>query len=501
MKNSSFQRKILYVIILAVLMYPLFLLSRPSSPAQDGKAGAPGGKLAQLRTKYELDESQLGDVDIISTSFRLFGLTPIADTLLWDVANTYKMKKDWISLAATLNQLARLMPHYESVWRFQGWNLAYNVSTEFDDYRQRYYWVIRGLEFLQEGVKMNKKSIRLTWDVGWHTSQKIGKSDEKVQFRRLYRQDDDLHGSRPVELRDCWLVGKEWYYKAEDIVKSGVPLGTISEVLFYSNAPMNQINYSDNLETDGRFDEKVERSWKQAQAEWKAFGDREITTSQGQVIRLNEQEYFDDQFKKLTAELETIQPGLREEMTAQLREKLTPQQAAAWDKPEQDRNAEEINLADEARKILDISNTQLAEKMAADRIERGRDVAKRLDNAKEQSIWTTRYREIVNFKYWRHRVAFEQLPEIIQARKLFYEGKKAFREGDLTVSKRDYDQAFTLLKKNMDLPEFAGMEDEDALQLDFKEIMETYLKLLDQRNEKLPDDFILRDLWQKIRGI
>ena len=499
-KNASFRRKIIYVIILAALLYPMFLLSQPSSPGKDGQSGSPGGKLAQLRTEYGLDESELGDVDIIATSFRLFGLTPIADTILWDAANKYKMKKDWISLSATLKQLARLMPHYESVWRFQGWNLAYNVSTEFDDYRQRYHWVIEGLKFLENGVKMNKKSIRLTWDVAWHTSQKIGKSDERVQFRRLYKADDDVHGSRPIELRDCWLVGKDWYHKAEAIVDSGVPLGKISDVLFYSNAPMNQMNYSDNLEKDGRFDEKVEREWKKAQDEWTAFGNREIPTSQGQIIRLNDQEFFANQEQQLSKELEEIQPGLREEMTQQKRLKLTPQQAAAYDKDWVDRNADEINLANEAEEILRITNMELAQRMSADRIEHGIEVAQKLDNAKEQSVWTDRYRDIVNFKYWRHRAAFEQLPDVIQARKLLYEGKKAFQQGDLTVSKRDYDQAFELIKKCKDLPQFAGLDDEDAFQLDFKAVMETYMKILEQRNEKLPDDFILHDLWEKSGG-
>ena len=91
---------------------------------------------------------------------------------------------------------------------------------------------------------------------------------------------------------------------------------------------------------------------------------------------------------------------------------------------------------------------ELKKKVIAHLIERGIEVAKKLDNAKEQSVWTDRYRDIVNFKYWRHRAAFEQLPDVIQARKLLYEGKKAFREGDLTVSKRDFDQAFALIKKS-----------------------------------------------------
>lgn len=498
-KNASFRRKTIYACILALLLIPLFLLSQPASPGIDGQGGTSGGALAQLRTRYHLDESELGDVDLVATTFRLFGLTPIADTILWNAANEYKMKKDWISLSATLKQMARLMPHYESVWRFQGWNLAYNVSAEFDDYRQRYHWVIEGLKFLEKGVSMNQKSIRLTWDVAWHTSQKIGKSDERVQFRRLYRADDDLHGSRPIELRDCWLVGKEWYHQAESIVTDENPLGKISPVLFYSNAPMNQMSYADNLEKDGRFDEKVEREWKKAEDEWHDFGQRNIETSQGQIIKLNDPDKYAEKEKTLAEELEKIEPELRKNMISERRKQLTPEQAAAYDKDWSERNAEEINLANEAEEILRITNMQLAEKMSANNIEHGKKVAQELDNAKEQTVWIERYRDIVNFNYWKFRAEFEQLPDIIQARKLIYEGKKAFRQGDPKVPKENYDKAFALIKKQLDT-NFKGFDSEDAFQIDFKSDMETYLKILEQNNETLNEDFILYDLWIKSGG-
>ncbi len=407
------------------------------------------------------------------------------------------MKKDWTNLAATLNQLARLIPHFETVWRFQGWNLAYNVSVEFDDYRQRYHWVIRGIEFLKEGVKMNKRSVRLTWDVGWDTSQKIGKSDERVQFRRLYRADNDLHGSRPMEQRDCWLVGKQWYYRAEDVVKSGVPLGSISEVLFYSNAPMNQLSYSDNLEKDGRFDEAAERSWKQAAAEWNAYGNREIKTSIGPVIRLNDQEIFDKQKAQLELDFEALQPGLRQQIVEERRKKLSPEQLAAYEKPAEGKTADEFNLTSEAENILRVTNTDVAQRMTADRRGRGEEMAKKLDNATEQSTWTERYREVVNFTYWRHRGQFDQRKEIIEARKLLYDGRQAFRKADLVVAKRNFDEAFKIMRQTMDLPQFAGLDKEDAMGLDVRELMETYEQILQQRNERLPDDFILMDVYKR----
>ena len=51
--------------------------------------------------------------------------------------------------------------------------------------------------------------------MGWFISNKIGRADEKKHYRRLFKEDDDFNGSRPLDLRDNWLVGKEWFRDAE----------------------------------------------------------------------------------------------------------------------------------------------------------------------------------------------------------------------------------------------------------------------------------------------
>ncbi len=109
------------------------------------------------------------------------------------------------------------------MWVFQGWNLCYNISVEFDDYHDRYYWVIKGINFLKEGTTYNKKDPRLLSEIGWTIGEKIGRADEHVQFRQLFREDDDFNGSLPRTQRDNWLVGREWLMKAEDLAAQGVP--------------------------------------------------------------------------------------------------------------------------------------------------------------------------------------------------------------------------------------------------------------------------------------
>ena len=49
--QSAFVRKIIYLVVIAVLLVPLFWLSHPATADSKGGKGRPGGKLAQLREK------------------------------------------------------------------------------------------------------------------------------------------------------------------------------------------------------------------------------------------------------------------------------------------------------------------------------------------------------------------------------------------------------------------------------------------------------------------
>ena len=334
--RRSFLHKVMYLAAIAVLLGPLFWLSQPSTGVgSHGEAARPGGLLAQSRAKQGLSESQIGEIDPTSETLRLatLGMRGVAANILWEKANDYKKKKDWSNLKATLNQLIRLEPHFVAVWRHQGWNLSYNVSAEFDDYRERYRWVIKGIGFLQDGIQYNQRSPHLVWDVGWFIGQKIGRADEHKQFRRLFKEDEEFHKSRPLEYRDNWLVGKEWFLKAEDLVAKGASLKQTSPVLFYSDAPMSQMNYAEALATDGIFGEKGLRAWKTASEEWRQFGEREIVTSSGEKINLNRRERLMAQVEEARKEIEAMAPGLREQLVKERRKELSAKERRAIDTP------------------------------------------------------------------------------------------------------------------------------------------------------------------------
>ncbi|NUQ61751.1 MAG: hypothetical protein HUU20_04635 [Pirellulales bacterium] len=497
--RRSFVRKIVYLVAIAALLVPLFLLSQPATTSVPGAQGGPGGKLAQLREANQLSESQLGDIDPTSETIKLatLGMRGVATVFLWDKANDYKKKKDWTNLSATLNQMVKLEPHFITVWRHQAWNLSYNVSAEFDDYRERYRWVIRGIEFLKNGIRYNSREPKLVWDTGWFIAQKIGRADEHKQFRRLFKADEDFNAGRPIDERDNWLVGKEWFAKAEVMADQGMPLRGTSPVIFYSDRAMCQMNYSDALEKDGIFEEKAKRAWQRAGAEWHEFGDREITTSTGERIQLNDLELHYAQIGKLRAELDGIEPGLREKLVEQKRRLLGSAERAALEKPADKREGEEFRLAFEAEQKISVNDNEVARRISGENRKKALELAKRIEEIDKTASMVDRYRNVVNFEYWRRRARIEQDPAALAAREYIYNGDEAFARADLITARESYDKGLTKWRELLDKEEFKGLVDDVHTGEELVEMVKVYRQILEKRDEKFPEDFILADVLRK----
>ena len=153
-RGRSRRRKWIYGVLIIALIVGLFALSMPATLGTKELRGQPGGVLAQYRDTHRLSQTELGQIDPTSETIRLatLGMRGVAGTTLWWKANQFQMKKDWTSLRAALDQISKLQPHSILVWRYQAWNLSYNVSVAFDDYHDKFYWVIQGLNHLLEGV-------------------------------------------------------------------------------------------------------------------------------------------------------------------------------------------------------------------------------------------------------------------------------------------------------------------------------------------------------------
>jgi hypothetical protein len=294
---TSQQRKLVYLIGMAVLLIPIVTLGFPSS-AKHGK----GGILAEMRKDNDLGESTLGDVDPSSATMNLvlLGLRGPAACLLWVQMDEQKDAKDWAAMRATTDSIIKLQPHFQKVWKFHGWNLAFNVSVEWDAVKDRWFWVKEGAKFYKRGVGLNYKYPELYWDYAYLISNKIGKSDEWRQFRRFFRIDPDKDAiwrdgipGPDRELNpddeDNYVVARRWFQDSNDKMDTyGKEQHIMDRSLFRGYPGRAIIDQASLRQKEGDYDEETREIWARATAYWRdKYGMEEFSVAPGIKIHLN----------------------------------------------------------------------------------------------------------------------------------------------------------------------------------------------------------------------
>ena len=465
------------------LLLPLSLLSQPAD------SESPGGFLARMRAARGLSQANLGEIDPTGETMRFatLGLKNVAVSLLWDRANHYKKVEDWANLSATLEQLTKLQPNFYSVWDFQAHNLSYNISVEFDDYRDRYAWVIKGIEFLRQGIGLNRFEPRLLGRMGWFIGHKIGKSDEKKEFRKLFVADDDFHErddpQRTLPERDNWLVARSKYRQAQQLADSGVPLKTTA-LIFHSEPMMTAINHGRALEEDGVFGSTARRAWELAGEEMRRFATREIPTSWNVPIRLGLEEAEQARAKRLAEEIEKLVPGGFA--------KLEEERRAALAVPALDRDEQQLQLANEAESAVKVTWKDVARAAPADVRDRAWDLAMQETEARETAEIIDRYRDIVNFDFWRATCEAEVTEPALRARELTWKADREFAAARLKAAREAYEEAFRAWRQVFDGSQI--LREDRLMAEDVAEIVGRYRKLLEQLDEPFPSPFVLDDI-------
>jgi hypothetical protein len=541
-RERSRRRKAIYVVAIIVLIVVLFALGFPSTVSTEKTKGRRGGLLAQYRDNNGLSQTELGEVDPMSETVRLglLGMRGVGSSILWASATQFQMKKDWTQLRATLDQISKLQPHSIAVWRFQAWNLSYNVSVAFDDYHDKFFWVIEGLNYMLEGVRLNDKEPRLYWDMGWFISNKIGRADEAKYYRRLFAGKQDTSETAAdfrrgtggdsgrdfspdyvkdfrdravpptgfplgADVRDNWHVGKAWFLASESKIDMTpkwpggpprCPVRGMADVIFYSDAPTCQFYYADNLEKDGRFDQVAVNAWKQATREWDQFGDRAIDTSYDMKLQLNRQEEMEATAAKDLKDLDAMAPGARQKLHEERLERLKkdhPDTWAAWNTPEEKRTAQQNQLVFDVADKLEVKNDEVARAApAGEKRQAALKLAAKIDSDMTIIQYVKNERSKVNFDFWRTRADAEQSEECIAARKAIHDGDEAFAKGDQIRALPLYEKGMRGWRKVLD--RHPSLVVDPSLGGDLLDVIHRYQKCLDQDDRDLPKDFPLRDI-------
>lgn len=504
MNRGSLVRKLVYGLLILALLLPLSYFSQPATVAvgnQPNEAGSPGGKLAQLRTQYGISEANLGEIDAAGETIKLatLGLRGVAANILWEKANTAKMKEDWEGMRAALDQLSKLEPHFVVVWRYQAWNVSYNISVEFDDYRQRYFWIKEGIKYLQQGTRYNELEPRLIYDVGWFTAHKMGVADEKKEFRELFRVDDDeefpAHDRqlRRQDRRDNWLVGQEYFEQAIALVEDReASIHAMNPFVFFSQPAMCQIDYAVALEEDGVFEEKARLGWTDADERWTRYGMREVPTSDNLIIRLAEEEAVQERKAKVIAQLDAVEPGLRDKIAAEKRSKLSPEERAALDTPPESRTEQEHQLAYGASMSILVLHDEVAKRVDKERRTQAQKLAAQANRLELLASVIHRDRDVVNYNYWRNRCKMEKTESALEARRLIFEAKADFDEARLPPAREKYEAAFKHWHETLE--EFPQFTDDTIGAESIHQALAGYAEVLSKLDAPFPRDFILKDV-------
>jgi hypothetical protein len=106
-----------------------------------------------------------------------------------------------------------------------------------------------------------------------------------------------------------------------------------------------------------------------------------------------------------------------------------------------------------------------------------------------------RYREIVNFDYWRLRAEVERTENAEAARRAIYQANQDFEQARIAESVKLFEEGFAKWRAVFD--EFPKLLGENTITEDLADHIKTYIRNLEQLERKLPDDFILRDVLEK----
>jgi hypothetical protein len=408
------------------------------------------------KRKRDLGEAAIGQIDTGSFMMKLFllgGFRGIVADLLWLRAEEYKKDHDWDRLDTTVELITKLQPHFLSIWTFQGWNLAYNVSVEWDAPEDKYTWIKQGIKFVQQGVAKNKRSPDLIWDTAWFYYHKLGFADESIVLRRLFRDDedesfktyDDPKSDQPVVSTDNFKLGYGWFSKAVKLVDSGANRlnsgtgddiridyvdptpqrkGRADDIAFRSMPSHAQSRYAASLEkmstlgVRATFGEKAKAEWSDAWNEWDKFG-HYVFMSHNEVFR-------DGKFVKDKIRLDDVMH------------------------PENYKSMPENQL-----------------------------------------YWTQRWSDQMNYRYWKDRCEAEATTRGVLARELFYDATRAYKTGDFPTAAAKFKEGLELWKLVMN--DYPNYRDDDLNKKDTGRIVQRYVRALRQLQIPVPADLPFKD--------
>jgi hypothetical protein len=110
----------------------------------------------------------------------------LAIDYLWIRADNLKQEGQYFDALHLARMICVLQPNLSTVWDFQAWNMAYNISVAMPTPPERWNWIRAGYKLLRdEGLVHNPQDPLIYHSLAWIFSHKIGGISD--DFHRYYK--------------------------------------------------------------------------------------------------------------------------------------------------------------------------------------------------------------------------------------------------------------------------------------------------------------------------
>ena len=142
---------------------------------------------------------------LVFTTVALGGFRGLIANALWMRAMDLQDEGKYFEKVQLADWITKLQPHFVHVWLVQAWDMAYNISIKFDDPRDRWQWLQRGIELLRdEGLKYNPDEPLIYRELAWFFQHKLGQDldDAHLYFKAQWAREMEqvLGGTNYVAL-------------------------------------------------------------------------------------------------------------------------------------------------------------------------------------------------------------------------------------------------------------------------------------------------------------
>ena len=98
-------------------------------------------------------------------------------------AEEYKREGRYYDAMQLASWICKLQPRFPSVWEFQSWNMAWNISVTTYTPEERWAWVYNGAKLIRdEGLRYNPRAINLYRQLAWIFVNKMSETTDEYHL-------------------------------------------------------------------------------------------------------------------------------------------------------------------------------------------------------------------------------------------------------------------------------------------------------------------------------